>query len=401
MTCIYSKSELVGYGRSNIIVILQQRELGSKSLLWCQTILRSLDDLSLAWAEDATVAQGTAEYVHLPRGTRSTISMAYSADGSFVASTHGDHTVKVTDSATNRVMLTLYGHPRTPWTVKFHPACPYLIASGCLGFQVRLWDLRRQSHPRAARLPVADPRCLQKIELDKEIISISFHPTYDILAIASGRGLFIWPFNAPGCPMCVLERSHTLRCVNFTPCGRYLVTGETNPALAHMPHDRTRPDLTVKLILWRVDHAALRDAMLIVRAEPRRLPSPFQEIGLVIHHAVLYNDGGLDLSPCGQYVATCQYIEVSDGIVSHGGQNITYGGCARKTARAENVVRNTTGKKSSPRMLSGSFDKILDLRLVRSLRAVGALLPAFPRAVRHHATSLMSRLGRNDEASDC
>lgn len=32
---------------------------------------------------------------------------------------------------------TLVGHPRTPWSVKFHPTDPRYVASGCLGFQVR------------------------------------------------------------------------------------------------------------------------------------------------------------------------------------------------------------------------------------------------------------------------
>lgn len=32
---------------------------------------------------------------------------------------------------------TLVGHPRTPWSVKFHPTNPRYVASGCLGFQVR------------------------------------------------------------------------------------------------------------------------------------------------------------------------------------------------------------------------------------------------------------------------
>lgn len=78
-----------------------------------------------AFAEDATVKQGlqgpspaSGAYVKLPRDTRSTISVAYACDGSKFASTHGGgHTVKVVDARTNRVVRTLFGHPRTPWTV--------------------------------------------------------------------------------------------------------------------------------------------------------------------------------------------------------------------------------------------------------------------------------------------
>ncbi len=70
-----------------------------------------------------------------------------------MATTHGDHTVKIfkyTDSSLYRVryifsLLPLiislycqvfYGHPRTPWTVKYHHTCSDIVASGCLGSEV-------------------------------------------------------------------------------------------------------------------------------------------------------------------------------------------------------------------------------------------------------------------------
>lgn len=28
------------------------------------------------------------------------------------------------------------GHPRTPWTVKYHPIDSNIVASGCLGYEV-------------------------------------------------------------------------------------------------------------------------------------------------------------------------------------------------------------------------------------------------------------------------
>ena len=70
----------------------------------------------------------------------STISLAFSPDGATLASTHGDHTVKITCALTGRLIRSLEGHPRTPWTVKYHPTQPNIVASGCLGFQVRVWD---------------------------------------------------------------------------------------------------------------------------------------------------------------------------------------------------------------------------------------------------------------------
>jgi activator-of-BECN1-regulated-autophagy protein 1 len=58
-----------------------------------------------------------------------------------VASTHGDHSVRVTDIATGKCLHTLRGHPRTPWSLAYHPSYSNIVASGCLGGQVRIWDL--------------------------------------------------------------------------------------------------------------------------------------------------------------------------------------------------------------------------------------------------------------------
>ena len=68
----------------------------------------------------------------LPPTTKSTIALAFSSDRRTLASTHGDHTVKLVDvsgrgGSEGCVLAELEGHPRTPWTVKFHPTNPYLV----------------------------------------------------------------------------------------------------------------------------------------------------------------------------------------------------------------------------------------------------------------------------------
>ena len=63
----------------------------------------------------------------------------YHAYRELLASTHGDHTVKITSFLRGRVVQTLRGHPRTPWTVKFHPKDPSIVASGCLDYEVGGW----------------------------------------------------------------------------------------------------------------------------------------------------------------------------------------------------------------------------------------------------------------------
>ena len=58
-----------------------------------------------------------------------------------VTSTQGDHNINVTDLRTNKCISTLSGHPRTPWCIAFHPHRNDILASDCLGGQVRVWDL--------------------------------------------------------------------------------------------------------------------------------------------------------------------------------------------------------------------------------------------------------------------
>lgn len=58
-----------------------------------------------------------------------------------MASTHGNHNVYITEISTGKNIRILSGHPRTPWCIAFHPSSSQILASGCLGGQVRVWDL--------------------------------------------------------------------------------------------------------------------------------------------------------------------------------------------------------------------------------------------------------------------
>lgn len=88
--------------------------------------------------EDCFLTTSTKQRVDLdlPDTVSSTIAIATSYNGQLYASTHGDHTVKVFQFATNTCIRVFNGHPRTPWTVKFNQADQDIIASGCLGCQV-------------------------------------------------------------------------------------------------------------------------------------------------------------------------------------------------------------------------------------------------------------------------
>ena len=196
----------------------------------------------------------------------STISIAFSPDSQTMASTHGDHTVKITCCSSGILLQTLDGHPRTPWTVKYHPIDPALLASGCLGHQVRLWHW-------------PDKVCLQMIRLEFAIISLSFHPAGNLLAVANGTRLHFWGFNQnntdtatgaadrPGAGtrnsrgiLTEVDQRHMLRCVHFPPEGNTIIIGGVNPTTDD-PRRRSRGGIggggmSFYLRLWDFDVGA-------------------------------------------------------------------------------------------------------------------------------------------------
>jgi len=200
----------------------------------------------------------------------STISIAFSPDSHTMASTHGDHTVKITCCSSGHLLQTLEGHPRTPWTVKYHPTDPALLASGCLGHQVRLWHW-------------PDKVCLRMIRLEFAIISLSFHPGGNLLAVANGTRLHFWGYNqnlpsdtvgegggnsnngtnnnaavrnARGI-LTEVDQRHMLRCVHFPPEGNTIIIGGVNPTTDD-PRRRNRGGIggggmSFYLRLWNFD----------------------------------------------------------------------------------------------------------------------------------------------------
>lgn len=175
----------------------------------------------------------------------STIAIAFSSDGQTLASTHGDHTVKISSCHTGRLLATLEGHPRTPWTCKYHPTNSHMVASGCLGHQVRVWNWALR-------------QCLQMVRLEFAIISLTFHPSGKCLCIANGARLHFWKVqgddneqhqrqqqnsgddNETGSNpsgqeprhntmiLHEMDQKHMLRCVAFPPNGNTLVVGGVN-----------------------------------------------------------------------------------------------------------------------------------------------------------------------------
>lgn len=111
----------------NIIQIIKEREIG---------LSKTRYDLNESLESSFLNGNFRNLNPNLEINVTSTIAISFSPDGSTVATTHGDHTVKVFMFHSNKLLREFHGHPRTPWTVKYHPFDSNIVASGCLGYEV-------------------------------------------------------------------------------------------------------------------------------------------------------------------------------------------------------------------------------------------------------------------------
>jgi len=215
----------------------------------------------------------------LPPTAKSTIALAFSCDRHTLASTHGDHTVKIVDVISSKVLATLEGHPRTPWTVKAHPFLPDIVASGCLGGVLKIWNSKTGANLFSARLT-------------HPVISLSFHPDGTKLAAAAAGNLFLWEFEKGTEPTIILQTKVSLRCVRFLDENRVLVgiRSQTRSPAGLTSYIRAA---RAQLLMFRLDTATFR--------ERRLLTDPV----VVVKRALLYNDAGLDVTADNFSVLTC------------------------------------------------------------------------------------------------
>ena len=285
----------------NIVSLLRKRRQGSTNA----SRHRSISNIS-QWVESLGASSPSWKSVDLPDDTRSTISLCFSPDGSTFASTHGDHTVKIVDSHTGVVQHVLSGHPRTPWTVKFHPTDCNTVASGCLAGQVFVWDVRRE-------------QVRWRVVQERPIISLAFHPEGDILGIAAGKHLFMWRYTMEQRADIAMSVETSLRAVMFPSNGSTVIIGIANPPnevpvelagqdeepsmkqtmqivefpVSNLMQPGSTP-LALKSQLWR---DAIKRKELVDEANGR----------VIVKHAVLYNDGGMDISDNGTRFVCCMY----------------------------------------------------------------------------------------------
>uniref|UniRef100_A0A8C0W9A5 Activating molecule in BECN1-regulated autophagy protein 1 n=1 Tax=Castor canadensis TaxID=51338 RepID=A0A8C0W9A5_CASCN len=160
-----------------------------------------------------------SQRVELPDSPRSTFLLAFSPDRTLLASTHVNHNIYITEVKTGKCVHSLIGHRRTPWCVTFHPTISGLIASGCLDGEVRIWDLHGGSESWFT-------------DSNNAIASLAFHPTAQLLLIATANEIHFWDWSRrePFAVVKTASEMERVRLVRFDPLGHYLLTAIVNPS---------------------------------------------------------------------------------------------------------------------------------------------------------------------------
>ena len=125
---------------------------------------------------------------------------------------------------------------RTPWCVAFHPSYNGLLASGCLGGHVRIWDLNG---------------CSELWKAENVIASLAFHPIERLLVIATSNELHFWDWSQTGhdedpknpkpskpfCKVATKSEKEKVRYVKFDSLGHHLITGIANTCNGMNPNN--------------------------------------------------------------------------------------------------------------------------------------------------------------------
>eukprot|EP00592_Proboscia_alata_P008706 CAMPEP_0194358580 /NCGR_PEP_ID=MMETSP0174-20130528/5727_1 /TAXON_ID=216777 /ORGANISM="Proboscia alata, Strain PI-D3" /LENGTH=792 /DNA_ID=CAMNT_0039128923 /DNA_START=48 /DNA_END=2423 /DNA_ORIENTATION=- len=339
----------------------QQQRQQTSEIITTQFILTQ----TKIFAEQYSCTRFKSSYLtSLPTNTISTISVSFSSTGRLLASTHGDHSVKLSCCYTGKLLQTLWGHPRTPWTVKFHPTDDNIVASGCLGYQVRVWD-------------VESGECRNFVRLRYAIISLSFHPQGHLLGIASGNSLHLWGFNdgaknggknnnsnnqnttnnserGGGVTMLEYRYEHPLRSVHFPPGGKTVIVGGVNPPdhttsqngniTAGNGGGGVSPNgMSFSLRLWDFDLSMAMVSSGNIPSESSHLTKEeasnshkrvLSNSRPILTRALLYNDGGLDVSSDGTTLCACAEFWVPDGVDSI----VDHWECQRLTRKRQRLL---------------------------------------------------------------
>ncbi|XP_041132849.1 activating molecule in BECN1-regulated autophagy protein 1-like isoform X4 [Polyodon spathula] len=215
--------------QKNSVQILSGRERGAQGF-GSQRLLQQLVEDKTRWMK------WESQKVELPDSPRSTFLLAFSPDRTLMASTHVNHNIYITEVRTGKCIHSLVGHRRTPWCVTFHPIISGLVASGCLDGEVRIWDLHGGSESWFTESNVA-------------IASLAFHPTAQLLLIATNNEIHFWDWSRrePFAVVKTASEMERVRLVRFDPLGHNLLTAIVNPSNQQNDDDSEIPMDSVEM----------------------------------------------------------------------------------------------------------------------------------------------------------
>ncbi|MEO0854838.1 MAG: pentapeptide repeat-containing protein, partial [Cyanobacteria bacterium J06648_11] len=143
-------------------------------------------------------------------------SVAFSPDGTQLASGSADRTIRLWDTNTGECLQVFEGHQNWVMSVAFSPDGTQL-ASGSADRSVRLWD-------------IGTGECQQVLEgHDHGIWSVAFAPDGDSLASGSAdRTIRLWNVSTGKCRKTLTEQSSGVWSVAFSPDGTQLASGSAD-----------------------------------------------------------------------------------------------------------------------------------------------------------------------------
>ncbi|RIK32998.1 MAG: hypothetical protein DCC55_35795, partial [Chloroflexi bacterium] len=148
-------------------------------------------------------------------------SLVFSPDGAHLFSGSADRTIRVWDVVGRRALEVLRGHEHTIRAIAIHPDGS-ILATGGLDDTIRLWDLRRRQPDQAIRTIHGYVSIIR---------TLVFSPTGALLATGDGKGrVRLWPVDLsnpePATPRTLPGRGKQVNCVTFSPDGRWLASAD-------------------------------------------------------------------------------------------------------------------------------------------------------------------------------